>query len=133
MAAPPLSEIYAGYIQAINERDWGVLETMLQPQVTWNHTPYTAEEYIGLITRATIPAPDIKFHVDWLLVDEAAQRVAARLLIRGTPRDEFLGIKPKGTGGEVEIVEHAFYAFVEGRVAEVRTVIDMDGLREQMR
>ncbi|KAJ6261828.1 hypothetical protein Dda_2627 [Drechslerella dactyloides] len=131
--AAPLAETYGSYIQAINDRDWGLLETMLQPQVTWNYTSYTAEEYIGLITRATIPAPDTKFHIDWLLVDEADQRVAARLLIKGTPRDEFLGIKPNGSGASVEIVEHAFYTFVEGRVAEVRTVIDMEGLREQMR
>ncbi|KAF3908430.1 hypothetical protein ABW21_db0201749 [Orbilia brochopaga] len=130
-AAPPLSVIYAGYIHAINERDWGILETMLQPQVIWNNTSYTTEEYLTLITRATIPAPDIKFNIDWLVVDDAAQRVAVRLLIRGTPRHEFLGLKP--TGRTVEIVEHAFYAFVDGKIAEVRTVIDMDGLREQMR
>ncbi|EWC48251.1 hypothetical protein DRE_02355 [Drechslerella stenobrocha 248] len=128
-----LPQLYENYIQAINQRDWGVFETMVQPNVSWNEETYTADEYISLITRTTIPAPDLQFHIDWLVADEPGQRVAARLLIRGTPREEFLGIPPNGKLKPVEVVEHAFYRFEGGKVAEVQTLIDMEGLREQMR
>ncbi|EPS42406.1 hypothetical protein H072_3610 [Dactylellina haptotyla CBS 200.50] len=103
---------------------------MVHPEVIWNSYTYSAESYIGLITRASDPAPDLKFHIDLLLADESEQRVAARLLIRGTPIKDFLGLKP--TGKSVEIVEHVFYKFEDGKIREVKTVIDMDGLRGQM-
>ncbi|KAF3910927.1 hypothetical protein ABW20_dc0109471 [Dactylellina cionopaga] len=128
--ASSISQIYKNYIQAINDRDWQLLTTIIHSEVTWNHNLYPAEDYIGLITRSTIPAPDLRFNIDVLVADENEQRVAVRLLIRGTPKDEFLGFQPNGKA--VEIVEHAFYKFEEGKVREVRTIIDMDGLRQQM-
>ncbi|KAK6509423.1 hypothetical protein TWF481_004168 [Arthrobotrys musiformis] len=130
----PLKEIYKTYIQAINDRNWALVTSFLHPTVIWNQKPYVADEYIALITRATDPAPDLKFHIDILLADDdeskEGQMVSARLLIRGTPEKEFLGFKP--TGRNVEVVEHAFYRFVGGRIVEVRTVIDMEGVRDQM-
>ncbi|KAK6516700.1 hypothetical protein TWF506_006593 [Arthrobotrys conoides] len=129
-----LKQIYKTYIQAINDRNWALVISLVHPTVTWNQKPYPAEEYITLMTRATDPAPDLKFHIDILLAEDTdtagEQIVSARLLIRGTPEKEFLGFRP--TGKSVEVVEHVFYRFVEGRIKEVTTVIDMEGLREQM-
>ncbi|KAF3942104.1 hypothetical protein ABW19_dt0204992 [Dactylella cylindrospora] len=125
-----LSQTYKTYIQAINDRDWQSVTTMIRPEVTWNGNTYSAEAYIGLITRGTIPMPDTVFHIDVLVADEVEQRVAARLLITGTPVEEFLGFTPNGK--RVELVEHAFYEFYEGRIKEVKTLLDMDGLKKQM-
>ncbi|KAK6533621.1 hypothetical protein TWF694_002556 [Orbilia ellipsospora] len=130
MASSSLTQTYKNYIQAINDRDWQLLRSLIHPQVIWNSKTYTAKEYIGLITRASDPAPDLKFHIDMLVADEAEQRIAARLLIRGTPVKEFLGYKPNGKA--VDIVEHVFYEFKEGKIWEVKTVIDMDGVERQL-
>ncbi|KAK6536414.1 hypothetical protein TWF281_000652 [Arthrobotrys megalospora] len=127
---PSLTQIYKTYIQAINDRDWSLVTNLVHPTVTWNQKAYPAQEYITLMTRATDPAPDLKFNIDILLADEEEQIVSVRLLIRGTPEREFLGLKPNGKS--VEIVEHVFYKFAEGKIKEVKTVIDMDGLRNQM-
>ncbi|RVD80759.1 uncharacterized protein DFL_008651 [Arthrobotrys flagrans] len=127
-----LKQIYKTYIEAINDRNWALVTSLVHPTVIWNQKPCPAEEYITLITRATDPAPDLKFHIDLLIAEDAEDErmVSARLLIRGTPEREFLGLRP--TGKSVEVVEHVFYKFVEGRIKEVKSVIDMEGLRSQM-
>ncbi|KAF3184704.1 hypothetical protein TWF225_005981 [Orbilia oligospora] len=127
-----LKESYKTYIQAINDRNWALVISLVHPTVIWNQKPYPAEKYVTLMTRATDPAPDLKFHIDILVADDAGdeQMVSARLLIKGTPEKEFLGFRP--TGKSVEFVEHAFYRFVEGKIKEVKTVIDIEGLRDQM-
>ncbi|KAF3081314.1 hypothetical protein TWF569_002253 [Orbilia oligospora] len=127
-----LKESYKTYIQAINDRNWALVISLVHPTVIWNQKPYPAEKYVTLMTRATDPAPDLKFHIDILVADDAGdeQMVSARLLIKGTPEKEFLGFRP--TGKSVEFVEHVFYRFVEGKIKEVKTVIDIEGLRDQM-
>ncbi|KAF3127806.1 hypothetical protein TWF703_009854 [Orbilia oligospora] len=127
-----LKESYKTYIQAINDRNWALVISLVHPTVIWNQKPYPAEKYVTLMTRAIDPAPDLKFHIDILVADDAGdeQMVSARLLIKGTPEKEFLGFRP--TGKSVEFVEHVFYRFVEGKIKEVKTVIDIEGLRDQM-
>ncbi|KAK6357131.1 hypothetical protein TWF718_001457 [Orbilia javanica] len=125
-----LKQLYRAYIEAINDRNWALVTTLIHPIVIWNQRSYPAAEYITLMTRTTDPTPDLKFHIDILLSDDEGQMIAARLLIRGTPKREFLGFTP--IGKSVEVVEHVFYRFAEGRIKEVKTVIDMEGLRDQM-
>lgn len=127
---PLLVGVYNSYVSAINSRHWDVVRSFIHPVVVWNGKPYPAEEYIRLITRGTDPVPDTVFHIDMLVVDDDKQTVAARLMIRGTPIDEFLGLKPNGK--EIELLEHAFYVFEDGRVKEVKTILDIEGLSAQM-
>jgi predicted ester cyclase len=47
-----------------------------------------------------------------------------------SPQREFLGLEP--TGARISFAEHVFYRFADGRIAEVRSLIDKEAIRAQV-
>ena len=72
--------------------------------------------------------PDLRFTIELLVADTT--HVAARLVFDCTPRGEFLGIPVDGR--RVAFSENVFYAYVDGRIADVRAVIDTTAIRAQL-
>jgi predicted ester cyclase len=64
------------------------------------------------------------------LVVQGAQ-VACRIRFDCTPTASFRGIPP--TGRPISFVEHVFYRYEDGRIAQIWSLIDMEAIREQLR
>jgi predicted ester cyclase len=56
--------------------------------------------------------------------------VACRLQFRCTPAREWRGLRPNGRS--IAFAEHVFYAFREGRIAEVWSLLDHAAIEEQL-
>lgn len=119
---------YLEYIAILNERRFDDLTEHVEPRLTYNGEPLTREEYQDLLRGDARAIPDLVYDVHDLVVEE--QRIAARIVFRCTPEQEFLGLAP--TGRSIEFAEHVFYRLREGRIAEVRSLIDRDRVREQL-
>jgi predicted ester cyclase len=119
---------YLEYIAILNERRFDDLTEHVEPRLTYNGESLTREEYQDLLRGDVRAIPDLFFDVHDLVVEE--QRIAARIVFRCTPEREFLGLAP--TGRRIEFAEHVFYRLREGRIAEVRSLIDRDRVREQL-
>lgn len=89
--------------------------------VTLNEDPMALTEFEKLLTTDIDDAPDLRFHVAMLLVDEAQQRVAARIEFICTPsRREYMGRQVRGPPGEkVKCMEHMFYQYRDGKIETV--------------
>jgi len=122
-------ERYQEYVAVLNERRLDDLPEYVAPELTYNDEPLTCAEYQDLLRGDVRAVPDLFYDVHDLVVEE--QRVAARIVFRCTPEQEFLGLAP--TGRRIEFAEHVFYRLRDGRIAEVRSLLDRDRVREQLR
>lgn len=112
----PLESAYLSYVAAINQRPLPSLLDHMHPTVTLNDTAMPVAEFEKLLTDDISAAPDLRFELAMLLVDEAKQRVGCRIEFRCTPLREFMGRDIKGT---VKCMEHMFYQYREGKIETV--------------
>lgn len=71
--------------------------------------------------------PDLRFEVEFLVIDPP--KLAARLAFNCTPVGEFLGLAVNGT--RIAFTENVFYAFEDGRIREVWSIIDKEAIEAQ--
>ncbi|MDD7942285.1 ester cyclase [Actinomycetospora lutea] len=121
-------EVYRAYLACLNERRFDDLDRFVHEAITYNGAPMTRGEYRDLLVGDVTTIPDLVFTVDQLVVQ--GDRVAARLWFDCTPRGEFRGLAADGR--RVAFAEHVFYRFADGRIAEVRSLIDVESVREQL-
>jgi predicted ester cyclase len=57
-------------------------------------------------------------------------RLATRVTLKGTQRGEFAGIPV--TGKRMKVYDFATYRIVSGKITDVWSLIDMQGLRDQL-
>lgn len=118
-----LEETYHSYIAALNQRPFPGLTKHMHSTVILNETPMALAEFEKLLTDDIDAAPDLRFAVHWLLVDQPRQRVGSRIEFRCTPRQEqFMGRDVHGSGLQgikVKCAEHMFYQYREGKIATV--------------
>ena len=72
--------------------------------------------------------PDVHFEIE-----EVVQRediLAARVTLEGTQRGEFAGIRV--TGRPMKVYDFAMYRVVGGKITDVWSLIDMQGVRDQL-
>ncbi|WP_375492989.1 ester cyclase [uncultured Jatrophihabitans sp.] len=123
-----LDRVYRGYIAALNERRFDDLGRFVHDELTYNGESWTRERYRSLLADDVRRIPDLHYDVQVLVV--SADHVAARLWFDCSPRDEFLGIDVRGR--RVVFAEHVIYRFREGRIEDVWSLIDTDGMRAQL-
>jgi len=111
---------YTAYVAALNERRFGELDRFVADDVVHNARPLGIQGYRGMLEDDVATFPDLFFGVAHLAVD--GDLVAARLRFDVTPVEPFRGFAPTRTGAQFS--EHVFYRFVEGRIAEVWSLID---------
>ncbi|RYP07793.1 hypothetical protein DL764_002298 [Monosporascus ibericus] len=126
-----LESTYRAYIDSINKRTMeSDLRVFCHPQVVHNNKALALDNYRQLMQDAITVMPDINFGIHTLIVDEEAQRVAARLEFTGTPVKGMRDVQP--TGRSVHFAEHVTYQFRGGKIARVWSVVDWVSYREQL-
>ncbi|GAW11040.1 hypothetical protein ANO14919_003790 [Xylariales sp. No.14919] len=126
-----LEDTYRSYIGCINAQAMSTgLPRFCHPHVIHNARRLSLEEYRLLIQEAFTAVPDIIFGVDTVVADEKAQRVAVRLEFTGTPTGELSGAEPTGRG--VRFYEYVTYAFRDGRIDRVWSIVDWKSYRQQL-
>ncbi|WP_210944344.1 ester cyclase [Streptomyces sp. MK37H] len=90
--------------------------------------PDTIAGFQDLLRRDATEIPDLHYAIDRLLVQ--GEEVACRIRFDCTPAAGFRGLPP--TGRPISFVEHGFYRYQDGRIAEIWSLIDMEAIREQL-
>jgi len=134
-----LDQTYRGYIAAINAQDWTLVQTFVNDPVIHNDVTYSPATYCGLMTGSFESCPDFTFTIAKLVthtipsVHSAAPSgdIACIIILEGTPIKEFLGI-PGLPGRKIKFAEHVFYEWREGKIVNVKSLLDLDGLKRQL-
>lgn len=72
--------------------------------------------------------PDLHFDVELLICEPSY--VASRLVFECSPKETFLGLNIDGQ--KVSFCENVFYAFQDGRIKDVWSVIDKAAIEAQI-
>jgi len=72
--------------------------------------------------------PDVHFEIEDVVQQD--DRLAARVTLEGTQRGEFAGIP--ATGKRMKVHDFAMYRIVDGKITDVWSLIDMQGLRDEL-
>lgn len=123
-----LAEIYRDYIDCLNRQDWDALGRFVCEDVCHNGRPLGVAGYRGMLEENFRQIPDLRFVIAMLVADR--QTVASRLAFDCRPRGEFLGLPVNGR--RVRFCENVFYAFRNGRICEVWSVLDKVAIEAQL-
>lgn len=123
-----LADIYTDYIACLNAQDWDNLSLFVHQQVIHNARPLGLHGYRSMLEADYRDIPDLRFEVECLVVDPP--KLAARLAFNCTPAGEFLGLAVNGA--RVAFTENVFYAFEDGRIREVWSIIDKQAIETQL-
>ena len=129
MTKSQLVEAYRDYIACLNRQDWENLGTFVHDDVSRNGERTGLSGYRRMLENDYRRIPDLRFAIDLLVCDPPY--VASRLLFDCTPVGEFLGLPVNGR--RVAFTENVFYAFHDGRIAEVWSVVDQAAIEAQLR
>ncbi|WP_431703270.1 ester cyclase [Pseudomonas sp. BR20] len=128
MTRNELSDLYLGYIDCLNQQDWNRLGDFVHPDVSYNAKVVGLEGYRAMLERDFREIPDLVFHIQLLIADPPT--VASRLNFNVTPRGEFFGLPINGR--KVAFSENVFYTFIDGKIAQVWSVIDKAAIEQQL-
>ena len=116
-----LESIYRVYVGCINERTTkDRLDKLVHPQLIFNGMSMSLDAYGDALRVIASAIPDLVVEIDAIVIDEKAQRVAARLISTGTAAKSLFGIEP--ADGRGQFYEHATYQFRDGKIAYVWSV-----------
>ena len=128
MSELDLRIMYRNYIDCLNKRDWASLGQFVADEVSHNGPPIGLSGYRQMLERDVRDIPDLRFHIDLLVVE--APVVASRLRFDCSPRGTFLGLNIGGK--RISFTENVFYAFRDGKIANVWSVIDKSAIEAQL-
>lgn len=125
---PDIKKIYLEYIQSLREFNLDNLSDFVDEDVVHNNRRMGIEGYKGLI-RDGIVASRLAINVQHLISDE--DHVAAHLIFTcPASTKELLGKRTDGT--EFSLSEIVMYKFRQGKIIEVHSVVDVDGVKSHM-
>ncbi|RUM24555.1 ester cyclase [Rhizobium vallis] len=128
MTKAELAEIYRGYIACLNRQDWPNLGQFVGDDAVHNGRRVGLSGYVAMLERDFDDIPDLYFNVLMLVSDPPY--VACRLGFDCTPKGKFLGLDVNGR--RLSFAENVIYEFREGKIAEVRSVIDKAAIEAQL-
>ncbi|QPF85714.1 ester cyclase [Bradyrhizobium genosp. L] len=120
MTKNELAEVYRGYIACLNRQDWPHLATFVHDDVHYNGKRIGLSGYRDMLEGDFRAIPDLHFEIDLLMSDPP--RIASRLRFDCTPTGVLFGLPVNGK--RVRFCENVFYEFVDGRIANVWSIID---------
>jgi predicted ester cyclase len=123
-----LSDRYRGYIDCLNRQDWPALGEFVDQDVLYNGQHIGLAGYRQMLENDFRAIPDLRFTIDLLITDPP--HVAARLCFDCTPIGELFGVPVNGR--RIQFTENVFYAFRQGRVCNVHSVIDKAAVASQL-
>lgn len=123
-----LSDRYRGYLDCLNRQDWPGLGEFVDQDVHYNGQRIGLSGYRTMLENDFRAIPDLRFNIDLLMTDPP--HVAARLCFDCTPVGELFGVPVNGR--RVQFTENVFYAFRQGRIYNVHSVIDKAAVESQV-
>ena len=132
MPAEDPKAVIRRWVEAWNTQDLDAAEESLAPEFVRHDAnlpdvvgPQAERQHIADDLAAF---PDLHFEIEQLIAE--GDLVAARYLVQGTHRGEFLGIP--GSGRQVTIQAAESYRLSGGKIAEQWVVMDALGLLQQL-
>ncbi|MDH6590546.1 putative ester cyclase [Variovorax sp. TBS-050B] len=129
MTKTELETTYRDYIACLNRREWTALGRFVHEDVRHNAAALGIDGYRAMLEADCAQIPDLRFEIEMLVADPP--RLAARLRFDVTPAADFLGVPVNGR--RVSFCENVFYAFRDGRIEQVWSVIDEVAIEAQLR
>lgn len=123
-----LATLCSDYIACLNAQDWESLGHFVHPDVVHNARRLGLHGYRSMLEANYRDIPDLRFEIEFLVIEPP--KLAARLAFNCTPTGEFLGLAVNGA--RISFAENVFYAFEDGRIREVWSVIDKDAIEAQL-
>ena len=127
--ASDLTELYRRYIACLNARDLDQLGGFVDDAVEYGGEPVGLDGYRRMLEGNYRNIPDLVFTVQMTVAGEG--RIAARLKFDCTPVGRFLDLPINGR--RVCFHENVIYAFENGRIRRVWSVIDKGAIEKQLR
>jgi predicted ester cyclase len=128
MERTDLSDIYRSYIACLNGQDWPNLEKFVHEDVHYNDKRIGLAGYRAMLEGDFRAIPDLFFDIRLLVYEPP--RIAARLHFDCTPRGLLFGLPVNGR--RIQFAENVFYAFQDGRIGNVWSIIDKAAITEQL-
>ena len=128
MTGTDLSRLYRDYIDCLNRQDWNALSQFVGEDVRHNGRPLGLAGYRAMLETDFREIPDLAFRIVQMVADPPV--IASRLAFDCTPIGAFMGLPVNGR--TVRFTEHVFYAYRDGRIAEVWSVIDTAAIEAQL-
>ncbi|SDG28134.1 ester cyclase [Phytopseudomonas seleniipraecipitans] len=123
-----LPAVYRAYIDCLNRQDWPGLGEFVHDDVVHNGRRLGLSGYREMLERDFQDIPDLRFIVRLLTCEESM--IASRLDFHCSPKGRFLDLPVNGR--KVAFSENVFYAFRDGKIAEVWSVVDKAAIEAQL-
>ena len=128
MSETDLRDFYRRYVEAANAREFDRMDEFIDDEPALHGVPGTRDAVVADLKSITDAVPDFHWKVSELIVN--GDRLAARLVARGTPVKDWIGVAP--TGGSFEIVEHSMYRVQNGRFVQMSNLFYVAELKRQL-
>ncbi|WP_086680813.1 ester cyclase [Amycolatopsis pretoriensis] len=102
--------------------------TFAHDPVVHNDRTLSLTAFQDLLKRDATEIPGLRYAVERLVVQGG--QVACRIRFDCTPAADFRGLPT--TGKRVSFVEHVFYRYDDGKIAEIWSLVDTEAIREQL-
>ena len=123
-----LEATYRAYLACLNARDWEDLPRFVHEDASHNGRPFGVAGYRVMLEQDVRDIPELRFVIDLLVCEPP--RVAARLAFDCAPVGTFLGLPVNGR--RVAFTENVIYAFEDGRIRQVWSLMDRDAVAAQL-
>jgi predicted ester cyclase len=122
-----IGERYRGYLACLNEKRFDDLAEFVHDPVVHNDRRLSVGAFADLLRRDAAEIPDLSYAVERLVVE--GEEVACRIRFDCTPT-AFRGLP--AAEHRISFVEHVFYRYRDGRIAQIWSLVDMDAVRAQL-
>lgn len=126
--AAGLGNHYQAYLDCLNRQAWAELGRYVDEAVEHNGRSLGLAGYQAMLEGDHAAIPDLQFVARLLVVEPPW--LAAQLDFDCHPRGELFGLAVNGR--RVRFSEHVFYRLEEGRIREVRSLIDTATIASQL-
>jgi predicted ester cyclase len=123
-----LAGLYRAYLACLNQQDWPRLERFVSEGVFYNGQRVGLQKYRDMLEGDFEAIPDLYFDIQLLICEPPY--VASRLRFDCRPKGELFGLPVNGK--RVCFTENVFYAFQEGKIENVWSVIDKAAIEAQL-
>lgn len=128
MTDTELPDLYRGYVACLNSQNWLNLSNFVHEDVSYNDKRIGLSGYREMLEGDFRAIPDLFFDISMLVCEPP--RIASRLLFDCTPKGMLFGLPVNGR--RVRFAENVVYAFMDGRIFEVWSVIDKAAIEAQL-
>ena len=128
MSPDDLSARYRAYIDCLNRQDWAALGAFVHEEAEHNGRTMGLAGYRSMLEADFRAIPDLRFEIRLLLTQPPF--VASRLHFDCTPAGVLFGLPVNGK--RVRFDENVFYAFEDGKIRRVWSVIDTAAIAAQI-